>query len=279
MAQKKGNCPHLARAGESPEGHFNPHDPKNDYANILSYKVYQQMELGDIPLKPVDTSLYGFACRHVLNAFQVIVSTYPMKLNFLAGIGVYIPLNRTQFAILQSYQRTKNFAWDESYQQAFQNLKTYLLTKPVPGEPLYLYLAMGQHAVSSVLTKEEKGHQKPFCYVSQVLRGTEQWYLEVEKLVFALVIIARPGAAKFANEATYIEDSEGKWLLHVDYSSNLAGSEVGVVLTSPEGDVLEYALRFDSNASHNEAEYEPLIISIKMTLDVGARNPIAYFDS
>ncbi|KAL0416935.1 UNVERIFIED_CONTAM: hypothetical protein Slati_3525400 [Sesamum latifolium] len=29
--------------------------------DILFLKVYRQMELGDIPLEPVDTSLYGFA--------------------------------------------------------------------------------------------------------------------------------------------------------------------------------------------------------------------------
>ncbi|KAL0439441.1 UNVERIFIED_CONTAM: hypothetical protein Slati_2427100 [Sesamum latifolium] len=29
--------------------------------DILFLKVYQQMELGDVPLEPIDTSLYGFA--------------------------------------------------------------------------------------------------------------------------------------------------------------------------------------------------------------------------
>ncbi|KAL0420418.1 UNVERIFIED_CONTAM: hypothetical protein Slati_3064700 [Sesamum latifolium] len=31
------------------------------YTDVLFYKVYQQIELGEVPLEPVDTSLYGFA--------------------------------------------------------------------------------------------------------------------------------------------------------------------------------------------------------------------------
>ncbi|KAL0413333.1 UNVERIFIED_CONTAM: Ribonuclease HI [Sesamum radiatum] len=69
------------------------------------------------------------------------------------------------------------------------------------------------------------------------------------------------------------------WLLHIDSSSTLAGSGAGVVLTSPEGDELAYALHFDFKASNKEAEYEALIAGIKMALDAGARNLISYVDS
>ncbi|KAL0416155.1 UNVERIFIED_CONTAM: hypothetical protein Slati_3447400 [Sesamum latifolium] len=52
-----------------------------------------------------------------------------------------------------------------------------------------------------------------------------------------------------------------------------------VVPTSPKGDELEYALRFDFKASNNEAKYEALIADIRVALDAGARNLIAYCDS
>ncbi|KAL0444527.1 UNVERIFIED_CONTAM: Ribonuclease HI [Sesamum latifolium] len=68
-------------------------------------------------------------------------------------------------------------------------------------------------------------------------------------------------------------------LLHIYGSSTLVGSGAGVVLTSPEGDELEYALYFDFKASNNETEYEALIVGVRMALDVGARNLIAYMDS
>ncbi|KAL0378438.1 UNVERIFIED_CONTAM: Retrovirus-related Pol polyprotein from transposon [Sesamum radiatum] len=41
----------------------------------------------------------------------------------------------------------------------------------------------------------------------------------------------------------------------------------------------EYALHFDFKASNNEAEYEALTVGIKMALDAGAKNIIAYTDS
>ncbi|KAL0416711.1 UNVERIFIED_CONTAM: hypothetical protein Slati_3503000 [Sesamum latifolium] len=75
-------------------------------------------------------------------------------------------------------RKTKNFAWDEARQQAFQDLKAYLadlplFTKPSPSESLYLYLAMGQQAVSSVLIEKEERNRKPVYYVSNVLHGFE----------------------------------------------------------------------------------------------------------
>ncbi|KAL0345909.1 UNVERIFIED_CONTAM: hypothetical protein Sradi_4422200 [Sesamum radiatum] len=81
------------------------------------------------------------------------------------------------------------------------------------------------------------------------------------------------------NEETFIVGDEGNWLLHVDGSPALAGNGAWVVLTSPKGNELEYALRFDFKTSNNEAEYEALIAGIRMALDAGARNLIAYSDS
>ena len=46
------------------------------------------------------------------------------------------------------------------------------------------------------------------------------------------------------------------WKLSVDGASNAQGSGAGLILTSPEGIDIEYALRFGFQASNNEAEYE-----------------------
>ena len=60
----------------------------------------------------------------------------------------------------------KTFEWTDECQKAFQDLKTYLTTAPllspsVPGEELYLYLAMSPHVMSSALIREEERVQKP----------------------------------------------------------------------------------------------------------------------
>ncbi|KAL0373590.1 UNVERIFIED_CONTAM: hypothetical protein Sradi_3274700 [Sesamum radiatum] len=48
------------------------------------------------------------------------------------------------------------------------------------------------------------------------------------------------------------------WLLHVDGSSTAQGSGAGIVITTPQGEDLEFAIKFGFKASNNEAEYEAL---------------------
>ena len=72
----------------------------------------------------------------------------------------------------------KAFEWTDQCQKAFQDLKVYLTTTPllspsIPGEELYLYLAVSTHTVSSTLIREEGKVQKPVYYTSRALRGVE----------------------------------------------------------------------------------------------------------
>ena len=61
------------------------------------------------------------------------------------------------------------------------------MSRPVPGETLYMYLAMTDHTVSAVLLKLDQGVQKPIFYVNKTLVEAETCYLPLEK--FALAII------------------------------------------------------------------------------------------
>ena len=56
-----------------------------------------------------------------------------------------------------------------------------------------------------------------------------------------------------------------KWGLYVDGSSNEGGSEAGLILVIPERHRMHCALRFGFKASNNEAEYEMLIVALKLT--------------
>ncbi|KAL0312803.1 UNVERIFIED_CONTAM: hypothetical protein Sradi_5679600 [Sesamum radiatum] len=90
----------------------------------------------------------------------------------------------------------KNFEWTEKCHQAFQELKSYLthpplLSKPEPGEPLLLYLAITKVAASAVLTREHEGEHRPVYYTSHMFQGAESRYDPIEKLVLALVSAAR----------------------------------------------------------------------------------------
>ncbi|KAL0342452.1 UNVERIFIED_CONTAM: hypothetical protein Scaly_1907800 [Sesamum calycinum] len=70
-----------------------------------------------------------------------------------------------------------------------------------------------------------------------------------------------------------------KWLLNMDGSSTIQDSGAGIVVPFPHGEDLEFVAKFGFNASNNEAEYEALLIDMKMAYKAGARYLVAYSDS
>ncbi|XP_073131616.1 uncharacterized protein [Henckelia pumila] len=97
------------------------------------------------------------------------------------------------------------------------------LVKPEPGERLWVYLSTTEHAVSSVLIKEETGDQKPVYYVSHALRGLEARYSDVEKMALALVLTARKIRPYFlSHPVTVLTNSLlGRVMTHPDTSGRL----------------------------------------------------------
>ena len=90
----------------------------------------------------------------------------------------------------------KSFEWTDKCQKAFEDLKKYLSSPPllspsVPGEELYLYIAVSQAAVSAALVREDGRSQRPVYFVSRAFRGAEERYPRMEKLVLALMTAAR----------------------------------------------------------------------------------------
>uniref|UniRef100_A0A2N9HX21 Uncharacterized protein n=1 Tax=Fagus sylvatica TaxID=28930 RepID=A0A2N9HX21_FAGSY len=87
------------------------------------------------------------------------------------------------------FQLLKNgttFKWDDSCVSAFEDLKRYLsspllLSKPVPGEPLFLYLAVSERAVSAILIRIKDTVQCPVYYTSKTMTEAETRYLPLEK--------------------------------------------------------------------------------------------------
>ncbi|KAL0394636.1 UNVERIFIED_CONTAM: hypothetical protein Slati_4429800 [Sesamum latifolium] len=68
-----------------------------------------------------------------------------------------------------------------------------------------------------------------------------------------------------------------KWLLHVDGSSTAQDSGAGIVIRTPQAEDLEFAIKFGFKASNNEAEYEALVIGMRMAHETGARHPPSIF--
>ena len=93
-------------------------------------------------------------------------------------------------------RKNTKFLWDEESELALQHFKKYLaepplLSTPEEGELLHVYLAVSEHAVSSVLLREVAHEQRPIYFVSKILTDCQRRYLPLEKLIFALIVTSR----------------------------------------------------------------------------------------
>ncbi|CAL8115893.1 unnamed protein product [Prunus armeniaca] len=69
--------------------------------------------------------------------------------------------------------------------------KAPLLSKPLPGEVLLLYLSVSSTAVSSILIRTPEKAELPIFYVNKALQSAEVRYPPLEQLARALVVSAR----------------------------------------------------------------------------------------
>ena len=69
------------------------------------------------------------------------------------------------------------------------------------------------------------------------------------------------------------------WTVQTDRSATKKVGGAGVVLITPEGETLKYAVRLQFTAINNKAEYETLLTGLSLTKALGARNLIVHADS
>ena len=90
----------------------------------------------------------------------------------------------------------KSLQWDAFCEEAFTTLKTYLSSLPVlvtpsEGELLTLYLVISDFSTCAALVRERDRVQQPVYYCSRALRGVEERYPKMEKLILTLVTTSR----------------------------------------------------------------------------------------
>ncbi|CAL2256554.1 unnamed protein product [Prunus armeniaca] len=179
-------------------------------------------------------------------------------------------------------------AWTAECDEACQNLKNYmskapLLSKPLPGEVLFLYLSVSNIVVSSVLIRKLEKAELPIFYVSKALQSAKLRYPPLEQLALALVVSTRRlrlyfqaheimvltnqslrqghAIVDFISELTppitlepaYSQTNAEEPGVPIDGSANQQGCGAGLVLTAPDVVKMEYALRFSFQTSNNEA--------------------------
>ncbi|GJV87425.1 reverse transcriptase domain-containing protein [Tanacetum coccineum] len=149
-----------------------------------------------------------------------------------------------------------------------------ILTAPMEKEELIVHLMAAREAVSAVLMTKREAKQMPIYFVSCALQGPEIIYTPIEKLVLDLVHASKQLKKYFqAYLIILITDQPIKQTLFTDGSSCIDGLGAGLILTSPEGIEFTYALRFEFDATNNEAEYEALIAGLGITEQMEIKKP------
>ena len=97
---------------------------------------------------------------------------------------------------------TRQFQWTPEAAEALKNIKQHLqsppvLTAPLPGEELLLYIAATTHVVSTTIVVErpEEGHaydvQRPVYFIYEVLSESKVRYPSIQKILYGILITSR----------------------------------------------------------------------------------------
>ncbi|GJR88126.1 reverse transcriptase domain-containing protein [Tanacetum coccineum] len=159
----------------------------------------------------------------------------------------------------------KNRLWQQTQrtteaEKAFRNMKEFIealpmVTGPIKGETLLMYLTASEESISVMMLAEKGNKQVPMYFISRTLQGVKLEYLEMEKLILALVYAARrlrryfqahliQILANFLAETPSVEDRrmkiketkrkepkpENTWKLFTDRASSSDGSGAGLML-------------------------------------------------
>ena len=68
-------------------------------------------------------------------------------------------------------------------------------------------------------------------------------------------------------------------MVQTDGSSAQPRGGVGVIITTPDGEVLKYGAQLKFSATNNEAEYEEILTGLRLGKALGAKNLLVQNDS
>jgi hypothetical protein len=121
----------------------------------------------------------------------------------LAALSRFIlRLDEKGLPLYRLLRMAERFTWTPEAEEALGNLKSLLtnapiLVPPIAGEALLIYVAATTQAVSAaiIVERREEGHallvQRPVYFISEVLSKTKIRYPQIQKLLYAVILMWR----------------------------------------------------------------------------------------
>ncbi|KAJ1423464.1 hypothetical protein SESBI_12402 [Sesbania bispinosa] len=112
-------------------------------------------------------------------------------------------------------KETRKFTWTTTHQVAFEKIKsvvtsTPVMSPPIAGKPLRVYLAVTSRAINGLIAQEEKGEEKPVAYFSRTVKDVETRYSLQERQCLGLVYAAKKYIHYFQGHTIHVmSKSEG----------------------------------------------------------------------
>ncbi|KAI5350813.1 hypothetical protein L3X38_003704 [Prunus dulcis] len=203
--------------------------------------------------------------NHCLGKF----SAYTFRKALQSAELRYPPLEQLALALVVSARRLRPYFQAHGIKVLTnQPLRQVLQKSEISGRLIKWAIELGEFDIQFVSRPAEKG-QAIADFISELTPSTAQ---------------PTPGTVTetgLPNEldAERFDTSTPVWGLHVDGSANQQGCGAGLVLTTPDGLKIEYALRFAFRTSNNEAEYEALLAGLLLAKSMNAKQIRIYSDS
>jgi ribonuclease HI len=121
----------------------------------------------------------------------------------------------------------------------------------------------------------------------EVMGWIMQWTVDIDQYDIEFIprrVIKSQALTDFIAEWTDsglrgIDELPDHWVMYFDRSYTLKGARAGFVLIPPEGDILKYAIQLEFLAANNIAEYEGLVMGLRLAKDLDIRRLLIKRDS
>ncbi|XP_073119596.1 uncharacterized protein [Henckelia pumila] len=175
----------------------------------------------------------------------------------------YSPIEKLCLALIFVIQKLKHYFQAHTVRLVSKaNPLKYVMSRPVLSDRLARwYLQLQQFEIIYVPQKAVKGQALADFLADHPIPA--DWELSNE----------------FSDEDVLVIEVKPPWKMYFDGASNKEGAGAGVIFVTSDGEVLPYSFTLTQNCSNNVAEYQALILGLKMAVDIKQLHLQVYGDS